>query len=657
MKKKKVKENKLFRNIIICAVLIIPFMYSFFYLKAYWNPYGEGNIDNLPVAIINSDEGEKGESLVNSIKDSKKLKLDVVNEKEATAGLNDGKYYAVINIPSDFSKNIESAGEVEKVHPTITYSPNQKSNYLSSQIINTVVITAEKSLDNEINSGIIASLEDKLKEVPNSLNTISDGFGNLLEGTNKLKNGVTEIKTGTETLKSGIESAYNGSKTINDKLSASIESLKNDNTAAIDNATLNTIKKQVNGSVNSTFTDDYKKVIGVKAVASVKSTYQAKMKQIEQGLLNQLSAYGVTDVKAYCSSSTVNETLKNYCNSYIQLDTLVSQLNDSSSILYMSIYNTAVEASYTASVQTANTVSENVAKSVATSAKKQATEKSIESLTTLNSGISSLTDGLYKLNEGSTSLYTGITTLENGTITLNSSVSSAKKELDNKISETKEELKKVDSLSEYAKEPVNIETKTVNEISSYGTAFAPLFISIALWVGSLMMFIVLYYDKNERFGLLGIDSEKRVKRTLAYHGLATLSGVLLAFLLQILLDFSITNILLYYFVIVLVSNCFLAIIEFLIMNFGDIGKFVALIILVLQLAASGGTFPIETVTKGFRFLNPILPMTYTVKLIKETIVSIESSLLLQNLLIVGLIFVVFFIVNIVIDKIKENKSK
>lgn len=93
------------------------------------------------------------------------------------------------------------------------------------------------------------------------------------------------------------------------------------------------------------------------------------------------------------------------------------------------------------------------------------------------------------------------------------------------------------------------------------------------------------------------------------------------------------------------------------MNFGDIGKFVALIILVLQLAASGGTFPIETVTKGFRFLNPILPMTYTVKLIKETIVSIESSLLLQNLLIVGLIFVVFFIVNIVIDKIKENKSK
>ena len=53
------KEKKFFNYVIIAAVLIIPFMYSFFYLKAYWNPYGEGNIDNIPVAIVNNDEGDK----------------------------------------------------------------------------------------------------------------------------------------------------------------------------------------------------------------------------------------------------------------------------------------------------------------------------------------------------------------------------------------------------------------------------------------------------------------------------------------------------------------------------------------------------------------------------------------------------------------------
>ena len=65
-------KNK-FKYIVISVVLLIPFIYSFFYLKAYWNPYGEGNIDNLPVAIVNEDQGDKGDKLVTSIKNSKKM--------------------------------------------------------------------------------------------------------------------------------------------------------------------------------------------------------------------------------------------------------------------------------------------------------------------------------------------------------------------------------------------------------------------------------------------------------------------------------------------------------------------------------------------------------------------------------------------------------
>ena len=247
--------------------------------------------------------------------------------------------------------------------------------------------------------------------------------------------------------------------------------------------------------------------------------------------------------------------------------------------------------------------------------------------------------------------------MDQGITVLNTSVGSAKKELDNKIKTTKDEVKKVNGLKEYSKEPIKVETEEVNKVSSYGTAFSPLFISIALWVGSLMLFIVLYFDKEQRFGILGIDSNKYIKRTLAYHGLATLSGIVLGLLLQTLLDFDITNVLLYYLSIILISNCFLAIIEFLIERFGDIGKFLALIILVLQLGASGGTFPIETVTKGFRFLNPMLPMTYTIKLLKESLISIESKLLTNNLIIVFIIFLVFFIINLVFDYYKEKNKK
>ena len=651
------KTNSWFKYVVIIAVLLVPFMYSFFYLKAYWNPYGKGNIDNLPVAVVNKDSGDKGKELIDNIKESKKLKLSIVSNDEATDGLNDGKYYAIISIPKDFTSSMNSASSTNKRHATITYSPNQKSNYLSSQIINTVVLTVEKNLDNTVNSKIVENLSDKLKAVPTQLNTISTGFGKLSEGTSQIENGASELKSGSEQLKNGINEAYNGSKTITDGVNASIENLKNDKSEAIDTQTLNNIKNQVTSSVNATFTDTYKNAIGVQAVETVKAQYENNINLLKQGILANISAFGITDVDAYCNSSSVNPGLANYCSSYLGLVSLNNQLNDSSSVIYQSIYNTAITSAQKSAVQTASNVSETVAKQVATSAKETATNKSIASLTPLQEGLNNLTSGLAKLNTGSNDLYNGTVKLSEGTTTLNNSVKASKVELDNKINSTKSEMKKVDGLSKYSKMPIKAETKEVNKVSSYGTAFSPLFISIALWVGSLMLFMVLYFDKEKRFGLLGIDSKKRVKRTLAYHGLASASGLILGILLQLLLDFSITNVLLYYVSIILIANCFLAIVEFLIETFGDIGKFIALIILVLQLAAAGGTFPIETVTKGFRWLHPLLPMTYTINLLKESLVSVENNLLTQNMLYVFIIFIVFFGLNIILNFMKQKKDK
>lgn len=651
------KTNSWFKYVVIIAVLLVPFMYSFFYLKAYWNPYGKGNIDNLPVAVVNKDSGDKGKELIDNIKESKKLKLSVVSNDEATDGLNDGKYYAIISIPKDFTSSMNSASSTNKRHATITYSPNQKSNYLSSQIINTVVLTVEKNLDNTVNSKIVENLSDKLKAVPTQLNTISTGFGKLSEGTSQIENGASELKSGSEQLKNGINEAYNGSKTITDGVNASIENLKNDKSEAIDTQTLNNIKNQVTSSVNATFTDTYKNAIGVQAVETVKAQYENNINLLKQGILANISAFGITDVDAYCNSSSVNPGLANYCSSYLGLVSLNNQLNDSSSVIYQSIYNTAITSAQKSAVQTASNVSETVAKQVATSAKETATNKSIASLTPLQEGLNNLTSGLAKLNTGSNDLYNGTVKLNEGTTTLNNSIKASKVELDDKINSTKSEMKKVDGLSKYSKMPIKAETKEVNKVSSYGTAFSPLFISIALWVGSLMLFMVLYFDKEKRFGLLGIDSKKRVKRTLAYHGLASASGLILGILLQLLLDFSITNVLLYYVSIILIANCFLAIVEFLIETFGDIGKFIALIILVLQLAAAGGTFPIETVTKGFRWLHPLLPMTYTINLLKESLISVENNLLTQNMLYVFIIFIVFFGLNIILNFMKQKKDK
>lgn len=682
----KKKNNNWFKYVVLVAVLLIPFMYSFFYLKAYWNPYGKGNIDNLPVAVVNNDKGDKGDELIDSIKDSKKLKLSVISSSKANEGLNNGKYYAIINIPESFSEDMESASSTNKHHATITYSPNQKSNYLSSQIINTVVLTVEKNLDNAVNSKIVENLSDTVESVPSQLDTISSGFGKLEEGTNKLadgsntlNSGTKELANGTSQIKSTLSSSINSlSSELTDKekqqILATIASSKDLSDENISNAALAGLQSNQQYMALKTKYDNGMSQynFGVAKYKAGIEKYNANLTDYNAGVEKYnatLALYNLTDETVTACINNSSEqctTIKQIVDSKVALNTSKAALDQAKDTLdnlkttldqsktnldtLKTVIDSLEETAKQTAIATAKKVSQQVAISTAASVKENATLTTKQSLNTLLSYIDKIDSGATKLSDGST-------TLNNGLTTLNNSVKSSKQELDSKISSTKKDVKKVETLADYSKEPIKAETKEVNKVASYGTAFAPLFISIALWVGSLMLFIVLFFDKEQRFGLLGIDSKKHVKRCLAYHGLATVSGIVLGVLLQLLLDFDITNVFLYYISIILVSNCFLAIIEFLIENFGDIGKFIALIILVLQLGASGGTFPIETVTKGFRFLNPMLPMTYTIKLLKEPLISIESSLLTKNFIIVFTIFIVFFGINLGLNIYKEKHQK
>lgn len=680
------KNNNWFKYVVLVAVLLIPFMYSFFYLKAYWNPYGKGNIDNLPVAVVNNDKGDKGDELIDSIKDSKKLKLSVISSSKANEGLNNGKYYAIINIPESFTEDMESASSTNKHHATITYSPNQKSNYLSSQIINTVVLTVEKNLDNAVNSKIVENLSETVESVPSQLDTISSGFGKLEEGTNKLadgsntlNSGTKELANGTSQIKSTLSSSINSlSSELTDKekqqILATIASSKDLSDENIANAALAGLQSNQQYMALKTKYDNGMSQynFGVAKYQAGIEKYNANLTDYNAGVEKYnatLALYNLTDetVTACINNSSEQCTaIKQIVDSKVALNTSKAALDQAKDTLdnlkitldqsktnldtLKTVIDSLEETAKQTAIATAKKVSQQVAISTASSVKENATLTTKQSLNTLLSYIDKIDSGATKLSDGST-------TLNNGLTTLNNSVKSSKQELDSKISSTKKDVKKVETLADYSKEPIKAETKEVNKVASYGTAFAPLFISIALWVGSLMLFIVLFFDKEQRFGLLGIDSKKHVKRCLAYHGLATASGIVLGVLLQLLLDFDITNVFLYYISIILVSNCFLAIIEFLIENFGDIGKFIALIILVLQLGASGGTFPIETVTRGFRFLNPMLPMTYTIKLLKEPLISIESSLLTKNFIIVFTIFIVFFGINLGLNIYKEKHQK
>ena len=126
------KKEKILKIVILAVVLLIPIIYSFFYLKSYWNPYGD--LTGLKIAVVNLDDGENNENqgaeFLKSLQDDGTFDICPVSLDEANEGMQNGDYYATITIPSNFTKCLNSASTTDKQISTITYSPNQASNYL-----------------------------------------------------------------------------------------------------------------------------------------------------------------------------------------------------------------------------------------------------------------------------------------------------------------------------------------------------------------------------------------------------------------------------------------------------------------------------------------------------------------------------------------------
>ena len=243
---KETKKNKIMKPLMIIGIIIIPLIYSFFYLKAFWDPYS--NLENIPVAIVNKDSGYNNENLGNNFVDNlleeKQMDFQLVNEDEANNGLINKKYYAIIEIPEDFTEKLNSGETENKQIASITYSPNQKSNFLASQIIDNAVTQIEVKIQEEVTGKVVDNLSEKLNDVPTQLETVEEaaiklenGSKTLTEGVQKIDNGVgtlednynifnngvstvdnatQDLENGTDKLSTGINDLYNGSKTLTD---------------------------------------------------------------------------------------------------------------------------------------------------------------------------------------------------------------------------------------------------------------------------------------------------------------------------------------------------------------------------------------------------------------------------------------------------------
>ncbi|MEG2323294.1 MAG: YhgE/Pip domain-containing protein [Anaerovoracaceae bacterium] len=685
-----VAKKNILKITVIIGALIIPLMYSFFYLGAFWDPYDK--LDNVPMAIVNLDSGSKingdqrnlGQEICDNLKEDGSLNFIFTDAKDAKSGVAGDKYYASLTIPTDFSAQVATASKKEKIPATIIYSVNEKRNYLGAQILNTAIAKIEKEITSNIDKEIVVSLSDKLEEVPDALKTLEDGFIQLSSGAERLKGGAVTLQQGVSQLQTGIGKLGIGANRLKEgtsRLKTGTDKLKKGNGALTSgvqdlNDALTQLQSGIN-EINKKTKDVGKLADGTKSLSKGASDLNSGLKVYTSGV-DQTIGTLETSVKLLAGSygQLTDGPLKQQVGKFLQaantpqnqqnlailkasgpkLQAGSKEISSGADQLYAATDN--LPALKTGLTQLGQGVSSAKDGSSALAIGSVQLGNGIDQVATgataLNSGATELSNGTGKLEAGAAKVAHGTNQLGTGIDQLSRGIAKGKKGVTTSIKDTKKQLTALYGLDQYAATPIYQDTQTIEHIPNYGTAFAPYFLSLSLWVGGLIIFFGIYLDVDKRYKYLCRDSKNVVLRSVVYLALGLAQATILAMVIKFALGLQVAHFTAYILGCCLVSMVFISIIQFCLVHLKDLGKFVALLLLILQLTSCGGTFPIETVPKIFQVLYPFMPMTYSVGLFREVIGGSLGYFFKQDLFILIGILVVFVTTTILLSVMKKE---
>lgn len=278
--------------------------------------------------------------------------------------------------------------------------------------------------------------------------------------------------------------------------------------------------------------------------------------------------------------------------------------------------------------------------------------KLADGATELKDGIVEAEDGTGKLTDAAGDIRDGAAELKDGTVQMADGLQTADEKVSDAIVEARDKTSALDGIGDFVEAPVEVEENATNPVPDYGTAFAPYFMSLSMWVGALMMYFGIYMDERmrlrKRFDALSAGD------FVPYALIGVVQAVVLAWVLQKTLGLRVQSVGAYYGSLILTSLCFVAIMQFLLVHLKSVGKFMAILILILQLTSCGGTFPMELVPNFFKQISPFLPMTYSVNVFKESISGLDRHYFNENMLVLAGFMLVFLLLSTVCFHVKRK---
>ena len=682
--------------IIIIGLIFLPSMYAWPNILSSWDPYSHTN--NIKVAVISEDEGATvegknvnlGESLITNLKGNKNLDWQFVSSKQqAENGVKIGDFYASIVIPKSFSSDITSITRGELKKATIEYTVNEKINAISPKITNSGASALANTIGKnfvEVANGVIfeklheagVKFEENLpaiEQVKEKINHLNDNFTNYENSLNeligKVDRGYNVLNTIQGTLPE-IDRAATNSIMLANKTNVTIKNIENFNEIMLKNINTQLDKViEISGEVVKVAELIQKKPTNPEETKAKMKALDSRLEAAEKRLdiakdifefLNSLSDQNLfqkqlTKINTMESDITklrsLNKKIYSNIDNYDAISTKVKAdfLTTAKRVNYNSIdfkkkLNTEVAPLIKRVLTNADTKIRNVS-SVISRAQAQ--------IPTINAKISEAEVKIQTVQGKLLKLQGEMPEIKEKVQKLTGIVNKADGEIDTNALFN---LLKVDykQQAEFFANPVQLKENQLYHIKNYGSAMTPFYTVLSIWVGALLMSSLLT-TKVE-------DEENKYKPYQKYFGRGLLFMIisLLQTLIITLGDMYLLGTQAnspYRFVIyaLLISLLFSAIIYTTVCLLGNVGKAVCIILLVLQIGSSGGTFPIQMTSRFFQILYPKVPFTYSIGLLREAVGGVYIPAVNRDMKILLTYLVITLVGGAILVSLKARSAK
>lgn len=661
-------RNNVIALVVIIGISVVPCLYAWFNIAASWDPYS--NTGNLKVAVASVDEGYEGslipieinigDKVLSALRENTQMEWVFTTEEKATSGVKSGKYYAAIVIPKDFSNKMMSVFSEKVEKPEITYYSNAKENAIAPKVtdkgagavqrqvnevfietVSDTTLTVLQAVSNMTQASgaetIVDNLNTNLNQIAGDLTAsagLLESFSDMTGSAQKLLNSTTEfLQTVQQQTKESRQTFQETSKTfsgLDDSMDAAADSVG----TALKSA--ENVYDQMDQVISGAFSDES---ADAQQIASTLDTLAGQVGNVVTAYTSVRDSVAAVADKYPEISPLVDAIVVRMDTSIQQQKNLQSKLQDSAKGLRDATTDLGTARSELKDLAAKNR--ENM--SGMSASYKSSVQKSLNqlsaSLTSSKQEISSLlsqldqsANGIYKLTDTADSDLSEIQKVlgDSGELLVEASdrIADTTAKLDEM--ETSGDFSELEALisgdksaiSTFLAAPVSLDTHKIYEIANYGSSMAPFYSVLSIWIGGIVLVAMLKVNVSENC----TKGLKNVKLHQIYFGrfitfmiVGLFQSTLIALGDLLYLGIQCEHPFLFLLGCWFSSLVFVNIIYTLTVSLGDIGKAVSVILLVVQVAGTGGTFPIEVAPSFFRAVYPLLPFTHSMAALRETV--------------------------------------